>query len=77
VPDDDQATDDMIDAAVQAANGVLAPHQRVRRWRRWPDPDFPRTHTFKVRRAQVTGWYLGESRRLGEAGGSASDEETT
>jgi long-chain acyl-CoA synthetase len=61
------ADDEAIDAAVQAANAALAPHQRVRRWRRWPDADFPRTHTLKVRRAQVAGWYLEEMRRTGES----------
>jgi long-chain acyl-CoA synthetase len=45
-----------IDAAVRAASATLAPHQRLRRWVRWPDDDFPRTHTLKVRRAAVLGW---------------------
>lgn len=56
IPEDEHATDAALDAAVQAGNASLAPHQRVRRWRRWPDTDFPRTHTLKVRRAQVEGW---------------------
>ena len=76
VPADHGTTDESIDAAVQVANGILAPHQRVRRWRRWPDSDFPRTHPFKVRREQVAGWYLGEVRRTGEGGGAARDRET-
>jgi long-chain acyl-CoA synthetase len=76
VPADHRTTDESIDAAVQAANGVLAPHQRVRRWRRWPDADFPRTHTFKVRRAQVAGWYLGEVRRIGEDRAAAAGRES-
>jgi len=45
-----------ITAAVRAANATLAVHQRVVRWRLWPDPDFPRTHTFKVLRDQVRTW---------------------
>ncbi len=76
VPADHRTTDESIDAAVQGANGALAPHQRVRRWRRWPDADFPRTHTFKVRRAQVAGWYLGEVRRIGEDRAASADGET-
>jgi long-chain acyl-CoA synthetase len=76
VPADHGTIDESIDAAVQAANGFLAPHQRVRRWRRWPDADFPRTHTLKVRREQVAGWYLGEIRRTGEGGGAAPDRES-
>jgi long-chain acyl-CoA synthetase len=57
--------DDALDAAVREANATLAPHQRVRRWRRWPDADFPRTHTLEVRRPLVAQWY-GEQLRAGE-----------
>jgi long-chain acyl-CoA synthetase len=45
-----------IDAAVKAANATLGPNQRIAGWRLWPDEDFPRTHTLKVKRAQVRGW---------------------
>jgi long-chain acyl-CoA synthetase len=45
-----------VDAAVKAANGTLAVHSRVVAWRFWPDVDFPRTHTMKVKRDQVRGW---------------------
>ncbi len=45
-----------INAAVKAANATLAPHQRVVAWRLWPDADFPRTHTLKVKRDQVRAW---------------------
>ena len=45
-----------INAAVKAANGTLAVQQRVAGWRLWPDEDFPRTHTLKVKRDQVRGW---------------------
>ncbi|HEY3523941.1 MAG TPA: AMP-binding protein [Candidatus Limnocylindrales bacterium] len=48
--------DRAVDAAVRAANGRLAVHQRVGAWRRWPDDDFPRTHTLKVRRNEVRDW---------------------
>ncbi len=48
--------DAAVDAAVRAANGRLAVHQRVVAWRRWPDEDFPRTHTLKVRRNDVRDW---------------------
>jgi long-chain acyl-CoA synthetase len=67
VPAADASTDAQLDAAVAAANESLAQHQRIRRWRRWPDADFPRTHTFKVRRSEVAGWYASEAR-----GGSAA-----
>jgi long-chain acyl-CoA synthetase len=59
VPDDPRAADDQLADAVKAANATLAPHQRVRSWRRWPDADFPRTHTLKVRRAPVLEWFSG------------------
>ncbi|HEU4674040.1 MAG TPA: AMP-binding protein [Candidatus Limnocylindrales bacterium] len=53
--------DGSVDAAVRAANGRLAVHQRVAAWRRWPDEDFPRTHTFKVRRNDVRAWAVEET----------------
>jgi long-chain acyl-CoA synthetase len=45
-----------VDAAVKAANATLAVHARVAAWRFWPDVDFPRTHTLKVKRDQVRAW---------------------
>ena len=45
-----------IEAAVRAANGTLATHQRVNGWRLWPEADFPRTHTLKVKRDRVRAW---------------------
>lgn len=39
--------------AVRMANRALAPHQQIRGHALWPDPDFPRTHTLKVRRPEV------------------------
>lgn len=40
-------------AIVRAANEHLAPHQQIRSYELWPDPDFPRTHTVKIKRAEV------------------------
>ena len=57
VPTEDDAPDDALDAAVRAANSSLAPHQRVGTWRRWPEEDFPRTHTMKIRRGPVGEWF--------------------
>jgi long-chain acyl-CoA synthetase len=45
-----------IDGAVRAANATLAAHQRVNGWRLWPEADFPRTHTLKVKRDRVRAW---------------------
>jgi long-chain acyl-CoA synthetase len=38
---------------VRAANRSLAPHQQIRGYTVWPEADFPRTHTLKVRRPEV------------------------
>jgi len=46
----------LIDGAVKEANSHLGPNQRIAAWRLWPDADFPRTHTLKVRRDQVRAW---------------------
>ncbi len=45
-----------IEAAVRAANATLGPNQKIAAWRLWPEPDFPQTHTFKVRRDVVRAW---------------------
>ncbi len=48
-----------VDAAVRAANATLGPNQRVAGWRVWPDEDFPRTHTLKVKRDPIRAWATG------------------
>jgi long-chain acyl-CoA synthetase len=47
---------EQIEASIKAANQRLAVHQRVAGWRLWPDADFPRTHTLKVKRDLVRAW---------------------
>lgn len=42
--------------AVVAANRRLAEYQQVRQWRLWPELEFPRTSTGKIRRPKVTEW---------------------
>jgi long-chain acyl-CoA synthetase len=61
---DDESADPA--RAVAAANERLASHQEIRRWVVWPEPDFPRTSTSKVRRQDVA-----ESVRALLAGGMA------
>jgi long-chain acyl-CoA synthetase len=39
--------------ALRAANENLADHQRVRGFTVWPEEDFPRTHTLKVKKRDV------------------------
>jgi long-chain acyl-CoA synthetase len=46
-PDADMAS------AVERANSTLARHQHILRWRVWPDTDFPRTPTQKVRKRDI------------------------
>jgi long-chain acyl-CoA synthetase len=45
-----------FDGAIRAANASLGPNQRIAGWRLWPESDFPRTHTLKVKRDLVRGW---------------------
>jgi long-chain acyl-CoA synthetase len=47
-----------VDAFVKAANATLGPNQRINGWRLWPESDFPRTHTLKVKRDLVRAWAL-------------------
>src|SRR5258706_6540263 len=44
---------DKAKAVIQQANKQLAPHQQIRGYTIWPDDDFPRTHTLKVKRPEV------------------------
>jgi long-chain acyl-CoA synthetase len=47
-----------LDAAIKAANGTLGANQHISGWRLWPEADFPRTHTLKVKRDAVRAWAL-------------------
>ncbi len=50
-----------LDAAVKAANATLGPNQRIAGWRLWPEEDFPRTHTLKIKRGQVRAWVAADT----------------
>ncbi|MGB7921650.1 MAG: AMP-binding protein [Pyrinomonadaceae bacterium] len=52
------------DAAVRRANEMLAQHQQVRRWLIWPESDFPRTATQKVRKREVASKMSAEGERM-------------
>jgi long-chain acyl-CoA synthetase len=56
-----------IDAAVKAANARLGMHQRIVAWRLWPEPDFPRTHTLKIKRSVVEAWLAADSPSAGRS----------
>ena len=58
--------------AVVAANQKLAEFQRVRQWRVWPELDFPRTSTGKIRRGKVTEW-VNAQREVEGAAAATSD----
>ena len=45
-----------LDRAVKAANTALGANQHISGWRLWPESDFPRTHTLKVKRDLVRAW---------------------
>ncbi len=65
-----------VERGVAAANERLAPHQRVREWKMWPHPDFPRTPTGKVLRRlvaeQVRGAAAGPATRDGTSEGGGT-----
>jgi long-chain acyl-CoA synthetase len=50
-----------IDIAVKAANASLGPNQRIASWRLWPEEDFPRTHTLKIKRIKVREWVAADA----------------
>ena len=56
VPASPAALRETVDAAVKAANATLGANQRIAGWRLWPEEDFPRTHTLKVKRSLIREW---------------------
>ncbi len=59
-PGDDADARATIQAGIGSANARLAQHQRVAGFQVWPDDDFPRTHTLKVKRDIVRRWAVGD-----------------
>jgi len=45
-----------IERIIKQVNRELGIHQRIDAWQLWPEPDFPRTHTLKVRRDAIREW---------------------
>lgn len=45
-----------IDAIVHQVNYRLAPYQRIQSWDVWPEGDFPRSATRKVKKEEVIKW---------------------
>lgn len=50
IPKDDAAS---LATVISRANKALAQHQQIRRWAVWPEQDFPRTPTQKIRKPAV------------------------
>jgi long-chain acyl-CoA synthetase len=61
-------------AAIERANLALARHQQVRRWHVWPDADFPRTPTQKVRKRAILERL--SPKRHGKHGGANGKHES-
>ena len=68
--DDAAVAKPIVEAAVRAANAQLGPQQRIAGWRLWPDEDFPRTHTLKIKRDPIRTW-AAEGRAAAAGGGEA------
>jgi long-chain acyl-CoA synthetase len=76
--DEDVVLRARIDDIIRAANADLSMHQRVVGWRLWPEPDFPRTHTLKIRRNEVRAWAGDEiALRVREADAEADPPDGT
>ncbi len=45
-----------IEPMIRAANARLSQFQRIDDFRIWPEADFPRTHTLKIKRSEVQKW---------------------
>ncbi|MCK5646929.1 MAG: AMP-binding protein, partial [Anaerolineales bacterium] len=46
-------TTETIEKTIRTANACLAPHQQIHGYTIWPEEDFPRTHTLKVKRYKL------------------------
>jgi long-chain acyl-CoA synthetase len=64
-----------IDAAIKDANRRLGVSQRVEGWRAWPEADFPRTHTLKVKRDAVRDWVGSDAPLKVREGAAAATSE--
>ena len=58
---------DAAEEVVSWANGQLAEQQRIRGFTIWPEEDFPRTHTLKVKKNVVLDTILGRIQAEGPA----------
>ena len=61
---------------VRAANETLAAHQQIRGWTVWPDEDFPRTPSLKVKKPAVIDWLREHEAARPVAGAPAAPDVT-
>lgn len=64
-------------AVVRAVNQLLSDRQRIQGYTLWPQEDFPRTHTLKVRKPLVLEHLLGEARQPQREAAPAGARPTT
>jgi long-chain acyl-CoA synthetase len=55
-PEEVEALRRRIEPLIKEANARLGQHQRIHDFRIWPEADFPRTHTLKIKRVDVQQW---------------------
>jgi long-chain acyl-CoA synthetase len=56
---------EQLSFAMDKANASLAEYQRVRRWKLWPQMDFPRAALGKIQRQKITQWVAAQAPDLG------------
>jgi long-chain acyl-CoA synthetase len=66
-------------AAIERANATLARHQQILSWHIWPEADFPRTPTQKVRKRDIVeklgAGMASEANAAGEAGAAGGNSQ--
>ncbi|HEX6127789.1 MAG TPA: AMP-binding protein [Candidatus Limnocylindria bacterium] len=62
--------------AVAATNARLGGHQQVRGFSVWPNEDFPRTPTLKVKKAELAAWVKAQASGTATVDAAAADERT-
>jgi long-chain acyl-CoA synthetase len=65
------------DRIIRQANAHLAPHQYIKGFTTWPEQDFPRTHTLKVKKHEVLARILKMKEGKEDAATSAAMQEAS
>ena len=72
---DETGTEDAAAEAVRAVNRRLAVHQQIQSFSVWPEADFPRTNTLKVKKGEVADAIGGKSGKFAAPSPPTGDEE--